>query len=170
MPPIPPHIVCTPFRPPAATFDSRWRTETAVALARGIVADVAFDRFPILADALEEAGCDDPIALLHCRECRVHTTRCWVLGDLLDLPPPVVPRPMTEEELRRMVERVTGHPLPPPAGEPARPRWGWVWMGVAIFVVALVVIGLRTVFRPFIGKSSTYPTQMTSPSTVSTPR
>ncbi len=36
-----------------------WRTDTAVLIARGIYADRAFDRMPILADALQDAGCDN---------------------------------------------------------------------------------------------------------------
>ena len=36
-----------------------WRTETVLAIARGILMEDAFDRYPILADAIEEAGCDD---------------------------------------------------------------------------------------------------------------
>jgi hypothetical protein len=35
-----------------------WNTRDVVALARGIFADLAFDRMPILADALNDAGCD----------------------------------------------------------------------------------------------------------------
>jgi hypothetical protein len=58
------------------------RSETVTALVRGIVADNAFDRMPILADALEEAGNDDPVLLGHCRnDC--HEPECWVIGALL---------------------------------------------------------------------------------------
>jgi len=47
-------IFGNPFRPVA--FDPSWRTSTAVALARQMYESRAFDRMPILADALEEAG------------------------------------------------------------------------------------------------------------------
>jgi hypothetical protein len=61
-----------------------WRTTDVVALTRGIVADGAYDRLPILADALQDAGCDDPEVLEHLRQvphgCRVG---CWVLDRLL---------------------------------------------------------------------------------------
>src|SRR5262245_21148453 len=87
MPDTPRHLVCTAARPNvAAPFAPAWRSETAVALARSIVADSALDRLPILADTLEEAGCDDQLVLRHCRECLRHFPHCWVLGDLLDHP------------------------------------------------------------------------------------
>src|SRR5262249_34443376 len=44
-----------------------WRTADVLALARGIHEGRAFDRMPILADALEDAGCDDDSILEHCR-------------------------------------------------------------------------------------------------------
>jgi hypothetical protein len=43
-------IFGNPFRP--VSLDPRWQTETAIALAAGIYAERAFDRLPILADAL----------------------------------------------------------------------------------------------------------------------
>ena len=67
-------IFGNPFRPVA--FDPRWRTETAVALATGIYAGRAFDRLPILADALEEAGCDNADVLSHCRGPGPHARGC----------------------------------------------------------------------------------------------
>jgi hypothetical protein len=118
MPPTPRHLVCTAARPNiAAPFAAAWKSETAVLLARGIVLDSAPDRLPILADALEEAGCDDPIALRHCRECVRHFPHCWVLAEVLDRPtvaelPPVAR--MTDAEVRREVERVTGRPVQVP--------------------------------------------------------
>jgi hypothetical protein len=74
-------IVGNPFRPVA--FDPRWRTETAVALAAGIYELRAFDRLPILADALEEAGCDHPDVLAHCRGPGPHARGCWVVDGVL---------------------------------------------------------------------------------------
>jgi hypothetical protein len=112
MPDTPRHLVCTAARPHvAAAFDPRWRTETAVLLARGIVADSAPDRLPVLADALEEGGCDDPQVLRHCRECPRHFPHCWVLADLLDRPTVVEAPRLTDAEVRREVERVTGRPV-----------------------------------------------------------
>lgn len=61
-----------------------WRTTDVMALARGIAAAGAYDRLPILADALQEAGCDDAEVLGHLRQ-EVHGCRagCWVLDRLL---------------------------------------------------------------------------------------
>ncbi len=75
-------VAGNPFAPVA--FATHWRTETVAQLVRGIVADRAFDRLPILADALEEAGCDHPDVLSHCRTPGPHARGCWVLGDLTE--------------------------------------------------------------------------------------
>jgi hypothetical protein len=75
-------IFGNPFRP--VGFTPKWRSETAVALAAGIYAERAFDRLPILADALEEAGCDHPDVLTHCRDPKaVHARGCWVADGVL---------------------------------------------------------------------------------------
>jgi hypothetical protein len=73
-------IFGNPFRPVAV--DPSWLTETVVALAEGIYQERAFDRMPILADALEDAGCDDADVLNHCRQPGEHVRGCWVV-DLL---------------------------------------------------------------------------------------
>jgi hypothetical protein len=74
-------IFGNPFRPLAC--DPAWLTSTVVALAEGIYADRAFDRMPILADALQDAGCDNEDTLTHCRDTqRTHVRGCWVI-DLL---------------------------------------------------------------------------------------
>jgi hypothetical protein len=70
-----------PYRP--VKFDRSWRTSTAVALTDGIYADRAFDRLPILADALEEAGCDSGEVLAHCRGDGPHARGCWVVDLVL---------------------------------------------------------------------------------------
>lgn len=70
-----------PFRPAAS--DPRWLTPTVVALAQGIYDDRAFNRLPVLADALEEAGCTDPAILEHCRGPGPHARGCWVVDLLL---------------------------------------------------------------------------------------
>ena len=70
-----------PFRPIAA--DPRWLTSTAVALAQAIYEERAFDRLPILADALEEAGCDHADLLAHCRGDGPHVRGCWAVDLVL---------------------------------------------------------------------------------------
>lgn len=60
-----------------------WRTSVVLALAEGVYADRAFDRLPILADALQEAGCDDADLLDHCRGPGSHARGCWVVDLIL---------------------------------------------------------------------------------------
>jgi hypothetical protein len=56
-----------------------------VKLAQVIYDDKAFDRMPVLADALEEAGCVNPDVLSHCRQQgAVHARGCWVIDLLLN--------------------------------------------------------------------------------------
>jgi hypothetical protein len=72
-----------PFRP--VTADPAWRTwdgGTIPRLARAAYEDRAFDRLPVLADALEEAGCTDDGLLGHLRGPGPHVRGCWAL-DLL---------------------------------------------------------------------------------------
>jgi hypothetical protein len=76
-------IVGNPFRP--VRFEDRWRDRNASACARAIYEERAFDRLPILADALEDAGCAEPAILEHCREQRQHVRGCWVLDSCLGL-------------------------------------------------------------------------------------
>jgi hypothetical protein len=69
------------FRP--VVFDPAWRSEPVSTLATGIYADRAFDRLPILADAFEEAGCDNADILNHCRGPGPHVRGCWVVDLVL---------------------------------------------------------------------------------------
>jgi hypothetical protein len=67
-------------------FDPSWRAwnrGTLVNLAQVIYEERAFDRMPILADALEDAGCADADILLHCREPGAHVRGCWLVDALL---------------------------------------------------------------------------------------
>jgi hypothetical protein len=63
--------------------DPGWLTSAVVTLARGIYDDRAFDRLPVLADALEDAGCADASVLTHCRGGGPHARGCWVVDGLL---------------------------------------------------------------------------------------
>jgi hypothetical protein len=74
-------IFGNPFRPVA--FAPEWRTADALSLAAGIYADRAFDRLPILADALMDAGCDSEEILAHCRSEGPHVRGCWVVDLVL---------------------------------------------------------------------------------------
>ena len=70
-----------PFRPVAV--DPGWLTSDVVALADGVYAERAFDRLPILADALQDAGCGNEDVLTHCRSEGPHVRGCWVVDLLL---------------------------------------------------------------------------------------
>src|SRR5262249_1050241 len=66
--------------------DPAWlsrRDGTAGRLARAIAAEGRFGELPILADALEEAGCNSPELLTHLRGPVVHVAGCWALDLLL---------------------------------------------------------------------------------------
>lgn len=70
-----------PFRPVAV--NPAWLTSDVVALATGIYQDRAFDRMPILADALQDAGCDNDDILNHCRYPGEHVRGCWAVDLIL---------------------------------------------------------------------------------------
>jgi hypothetical protein len=71
-----------PFRP--ASFSPEWRTDTARALARQMYDRRDFSPMPILADALQDAGCDSDDILNHCRDSTVtHVRGCWVVDLVL---------------------------------------------------------------------------------------
>lgn len=77
-------IIGSPFRP--VTTDSAWlawNQGTVQNIAQAIYDERAFDLMPILADALEEAGCDNDDILAHCRQPGEHVRGCWVLDLLL---------------------------------------------------------------------------------------
>ena len=74
-------IFGNPFHP--ATFDPAWSTETVVALARQMYESRDFSAMPIMADALQDAGCGDEQVLSHCREPGVHVRGCFVVDSCL---------------------------------------------------------------------------------------
>ena len=75
-------IFGNPFRP--VTLDPAWRTSTVRALAQGIYEERAFDRMPILADALQDAGCVSADIQAHCRDPQqVHVRGCWIVDLVL---------------------------------------------------------------------------------------
>lgn len=70
-----------PFRP--AAFSPSWRTDTAVSLARTMYESREFSAMPILADALQDAGCTNDDILAHCRAEQAHVRGCWVIDLVL---------------------------------------------------------------------------------------
>jgi hypothetical protein len=63
-------------------MDPYWRKPTVSSLAQAIYTEKNFDRMPMLADALEDAGCSNAAILTHCRQPGEHVRGCWVV-DLL---------------------------------------------------------------------------------------
>ena len=74
-------IFGNPYR--SVAFDPAWRTETATGLALKMYDEKQFAAMPILADALQEAGCEQPEILAHCREPGTHVRGCWVIDLVL---------------------------------------------------------------------------------------
>ena len=74
-------IFGNPFRP--VSLARSWLTPNVLALAQTIYEERAFDRLPILSDALLDAGCDNPDILDHCRSPGPHVRGCWVVDLLL---------------------------------------------------------------------------------------
>jgi len=70
-----------PFR--SVAIEASWRTVTVACLAQDICREKAFDRLPILADALEDAGCSEEALLSHCRGQGPHVRGCWGIDLLL---------------------------------------------------------------------------------------
>jgi hypothetical protein len=78
-------IFGNPFRPspglPPAILG--WSDGTVRWIAAGIYEERAFQRLPILADALLDAGCDDEELLAHCRSEGPHARGCWAIDAIL---------------------------------------------------------------------------------------
>lgn len=75
-------ILGNPFRPDA--FSPAWRTSTVAAIASQMYESRDFGAMPILADALEEAGCENVNVLDHCRGEPHHVRGCWVVDRVLE--------------------------------------------------------------------------------------
>ena len=79
-------IFGNPFHP--VTVDPTWLTwkeDRSERMARTIYQKRCFRNMPILADALEEAGCKDTAILTHCRLPVDHARGCWVVDALLGM-------------------------------------------------------------------------------------
>jgi hypothetical protein len=80
-------IFGNPFRPVAAEPSwTAWNGGVVGKLAGSTYEERAFERLPVLADALEEAGCTDADILAHCRGGGEHVRGCWVVDLLLGKP------------------------------------------------------------------------------------
>jgi hypothetical protein len=77
-------IFGNPFRPvPIDPAWLRWQGGTVVNLAHAIYDARQFENLPVLADALEEAGCANADILAHCHSDGPHVRGCWVVDALL---------------------------------------------------------------------------------------
>jgi hypothetical protein len=77
-------IFGNPFRPRSVDPSCLgWNAGTVVKVAHAIYDDRTFDRLPILADALEEAGCDNADILTHLRRPGPHVRGCWAVDLIL---------------------------------------------------------------------------------------
>jgi hypothetical protein len=77
-------IAGNPFRSAAvANTWLAWNDGIVPKLAQAIYDEGAFDRLPVLADALEEAGCEDAELLRHCRGGGEHVRGCWAVDLVL---------------------------------------------------------------------------------------
>ncbi len=77
-------IFGNPFRPVSVdTAWLSWNDGEISKQAKSIFDDREFERLPVLADALERAGCRDEHILSHCRGPGPHVRGCWVLDLLL---------------------------------------------------------------------------------------
>jgi hypothetical protein len=69
--------------------DPAWRTwhgGLIVVMTLGMYENLDFDDMPMLADALEEAGCRDPEMLAHGRQQgAAHALGCWLLDAMIDV-------------------------------------------------------------------------------------
>jgi hypothetical protein len=74
-------IIGNSFRPVSLSIGLR--TSTVMAVAQPIYDDRSFERLPILADALEDAGCTDADLLDHLRGPGPHVRGCWALDLIL---------------------------------------------------------------------------------------
>lgn len=75
-------VAGNPFRP--VSISSDWLSESVIDLAETIHQDNNFDLLPILADSLEDRGCQDSNYLNHCRSGGPHVRGCWAVLLLLE--------------------------------------------------------------------------------------
>ncbi len=77
-------VIGNPFRPTRVDLTwLRWNDGVVVRLARQIYADNTFDQIPLVADALEDAGCSERHILDHLRGASAHVRGCWAVDLIL---------------------------------------------------------------------------------------
>src|SRR5262249_19526820 len=83
--PAPPGAVADRPRPASRTgwWQPGWLAPDVLGIARTAYVERAWDRLPILADALEDARCSDEAILSHLRGSGPHVRGCWVVDLLL---------------------------------------------------------------------------------------
>ena len=70
---FPYHAPHQPSSPP------HWTGGDVAHVARAIYEENRFEDMPVLADALEDAGCDDLGLIAHCRQTGLHIRGCWAV-------------------------------------------------------------------------------------------
>jgi hypothetical protein len=82
-----PVVACVfgnPFRPAVVPPEwLAWNDGTVRKIADAIYDDKAFGQLPLLADALEDAGCDNAAMVGHLRGPGPHVRGCWVIDSLV---------------------------------------------------------------------------------------
>jgi hypothetical protein len=78
-------IVANPFATPQPIDSAvlRWNDGTVLRIATRIYEERAFERLPVLADALLDAGCDDEDLISHCRSAGPHVRGCYAVDLIL---------------------------------------------------------------------------------------
>ena len=62
---------------------TKWKNNNITQIAENIYENKQYELMPILADALEDSGCNNENILLHCRGENKHVRGCWVLDGVL---------------------------------------------------------------------------------------
>ena len=75
-------IAGNPYQPVSLALE--WRSADALALAGQMYESRDFSAMPILADALQDAGCENDDILNHCRGPGPHVRGCWVVEAVLN--------------------------------------------------------------------------------------
>ena len=74
-------LVPNPFLP--LTWKPEWFTSMVRAIATTMYDTRDFSTMPIMADALQDAGCEEEQVLTHCRANKPHARGCWVVDAIL---------------------------------------------------------------------------------------